>query len=90
MVAHCSWTPKILPFPFISPPLPPHLSMLVHASKTFRYICECNVCSLANIDRWGEGEGKRRSDWREFALYHIKQAFSTLSQINYSMIVGTN
>ena len=50
---------EFCPFPLLPLPLP-HLSMLVHASKTFRYICECDVCSLANIDRWGEGQGRGR------------------------------
>ena len=60
---------------------PPH-----HASKTV---------SLANIDRWGGGEeGRGRGDvigenfhFTSIHFYHIKQAFSSFSQTNYSMIV---
>lgn len=60
-----SYFPFPLPllFPLSSPP--PHLPMLVlqcfRGSKTFRYSCECTVCSIAIIGKCGKGREENES-----------------------------
>ena len=61
MIALCSYALETLPFPFPSPTNQCWFSSVYYGHNTLRYIFVCDICSSANIGRWGEGRGENEA-----------------------------